>query len=226
MFFLLKKTQKACLFFFKVAIDLFDFRWPGRCCCRGFSPVAVSGGSSPAVVCGLLTVVVALVAEPWLWSEGFSRCRTANTHSYLGRALTLSNSWEAAVCRQAANCRDTCSVILFVQICAQVYSLPSSRSQEKWKLHCESIKRKVPEINSWSLLNFAPSEQCWWDCSSQLWPLGHELSLSCLSVTEVVRLRAQGLCLPTIVLLKMTPQPQGSDADSLDMPQGSHTGFL
>ena len=49
-------------------------------------------GFSLAVVCGLLTVVVALLAEHWFWSEGFGRCRTANTHNYLSRALTLSNS--------------------------------------------------------------------------------------------------------------------------------------
>ena len=35
----------------------------GPHCCAGFSPVAASGGYSPAAVCGLPTAVASLIAE-------------------------------------------------------------------------------------------------------------------------------------------------------------------
>ena len=43
------------------------------CYCSGLSLVVASGGSSPAAVHKLLTVVASFVAEPWLedtWTPG------------------------------------------------------------------------------------------------------------------------------------------------------------
>ena len=45
----------------------------GLRCCTGFSPVVAIGGSSPAVVCGLLTVVTRCRAQA-LEHAGFSGC--------------------------------------------------------------------------------------------------------------------------------------------------------
>ena len=58
------ETQRGFLVDFKILfIYLFIFGCAGSSGCVGFSLVAVSRGSSPVVLLGLLTAVASLVAE-------------------------------------------------------------------------------------------------------------------------------------------------------------------